>query len=264
MFATLVKRFKHFLHLSDGIGTYPVLVSRRDVNSQMGPPGKGTELFDQQKYLEINEARMRHLESLKLPLKDKTVLDVGCGIGHLAQFFVRRGCRVVCVDGRQENIDELRSRYPGIKASVIDVEKDSLDQFGTFDIIFCYGLLYHLENPLAALRNMAPVCKELLLLETIICDHIVPILRIVEESLTVSQALRGLGYRPSPSYVAMALNRVGFPFVYMPKTPPEHPEFRFKWENNIDWHRDGHHLRCIFIGSKTQQQNPGLISLISD
>lgn len=264
IYAKLVKRLRHFIHPCDAVATYPILVSRKGVNSEMKQPGKGTKLFDQQQYLEINNARMRHLESLKLPLKDKTVLDVGCGIGHLAQFFVRRGCRVVCVDGRQENVDVLRARYSGMKAYVIDVEKHSLHQIGTFDVIFSYGLLYHLENPITALRNMASACKELLLLETIICDHALPILRMVDERLTSTQALQGLGCRPSPSYITMALDRVGFPFVYLPKIPPEHPQFRFEWKNNMDLYRDGHPLRCIFIGSKTKLQNPQLINLTKD
>jgi len=110
-------------------------------------------------------------------------------------------------------VDSLRARYPGLEASVANVESD-LAQFGKFDIVFSYGLLYHLENPIAALRNMAGVCKDLLLLETIVCDHDQPILLLDDETKTYSQALQGIGSRPSPSFVVMALDRLGFPFVY--------------------------------------------------
>lgn len=239
---------------------YPISVEQRD--------GKDTtwqcpEIFDRPEAIEINHARMSHLAALGLPLEGKRVLDVGCGVGHLAQFFVNHSCEVVCIDAREENIISLQSRYPGLNAHVADVEVEPLSKFGTFDIVFCYGLLYHLENPLAALRNMASVCKELLLLETIITDCALPILRMEDESAAFDQAVKGLGCRPSPSYVVMGLNRIGFKLVYAPKRPPEHRDFQFRRKNNLDVKREGHRLRCVFIASRTNLQNKNLVRLIT-
>jgi SAM-dependent methyltransferase len=183
-----------------------------------------------------------------LPLAGKRVLDLGCGVGHLGARLAEMGSSVVCVDGRESNIASLRTRYPRLEAHVGNVETEELSRFGRFQIVFCYGLLYHLENPLQSLRNMASVCDEMVLLETIICDH----------------ALGGIAGRPTPHYVVLALNRVGFPFVYAPVTPPEHEDFRFEWRNNLDCARDGHNLRCVFVASRTELKNPALISLLSD
>jgi SAM-dependent methyltransferase len=205
---------------------------------------------------------MEHLESLHLQLEEKKVLDVGAGVGHLAQFFVNKSCNVLCVDGRLENIVKLRQLYPDLEADVADVETEPLAQFGIFDIVFAYGLLYHLENPIVALRNLTSVCQGFLLLETMVCDHKLPVLRIEDESATFDQALKGLGCRPSPSYVVMALNRVGFRFVYAPKVSPNHQEFQFEWKNNLDIQRDGHNLRCIFIASKFELKNPNIVTLL--
>ena len=209
-------------------------------------------LFDRERFRVHNAARLEHLASLNLPLEGKRVLDLGCGPGDLAQFFVSRGCDVVCIDARQENIDKLRRQYPGLEAHVADVETAELDEFGTFDVVFCYGLLYHLENPIAALRKMRRVCTSLLLLETIICDHPLPVVRLVPEPALVTQSLHKLGSRPSPSYVLQALRHVGFPFVYVPDRLPMHPDFRFERQNNLDWHRDNKLLRGIFIASMSQ------------
>ncbi len=234
------------------------LISKIDKNL----PSRGTELFDRQHYQDINDARMKHLESLELQLEMKSVLDVGCGPGHLAQFFINNGCNVTCVDAREENIKKLRSQYTGITTYVADIQTKQLNKIGTFDIVFCYGLLYHLENPIAALRNIKSACKELLLLETIICDHKLPVSLMIDEPPDPTQALRGLACRPSPSYITMALNQIGFPFIYKPKMSPEHPQFRFHWKNNLEWKRDGHPIRCIFVASMTELQNPNLISLL--
>jgi len=145
-----------------------------------------------------------------------------------------------------------------------NVETDSLTRFGRFPIVLCYGLLYHLENPLQSLRNMASVCDEMLLLETIICDHEMALVRAEDESTDVNQALGGIAGRPTPHYVVLALNRVGFPFVYAPVTPPQHEDFRFEWRNNLDCARDGHNLRCVFVASRTELKNPALISMLRD
>ena len=241
---------------------YPVSVARRDFAAEALPNGGGVETFDTPAAVRINQARLDHLRSLGLPLRGRSVLDVGCGVGHLAQFFVREGCRVVCVDGREPNVASLRQRYPGLTAHVRDVERQPLAELGRFDVVFCYGLLYHLENPIGGLRNLASACGGLLLLETMVCDHELPLVRIDDETKTFSQALAGIGSRPTPAFVVQALNRCGFAHVYAPRTPPDHEDFRFAWRNDLAIARDGHPLRCVFVAARERQSSPGLVSLL--
>jgi hypothetical protein len=147
----------------------------------------------------------------------------------------------------------------------LNVEADSLSKLGRFDIVLCYGLLYHLENPVAALRNIAAACSDLLLLETMVLDHIEPLLRVVDEpSATLSQTVGALGSRPTPAFVTMALNRVGFPFIYAPQTPPQHPDFRFEWKGDLSFTRGEQALRCVFIASRKELVNPDLVPLMQN
>jgi hypothetical protein len=62
--------------------------------------------------------------------------------------------------------------------------------------------------------------------------------------------------------VALALNRIGFPFVYGSTVPPDHPDFRFEWEDNLDVTRNGHNLRCMFVASRRALAHPTLESLL--
>jgi hypothetical protein len=71
---------------------------------------------------------------------------------------------------------------------------------------------------------MAAVCDDLLRIETMVCDSRSAVLRLEDETKSVNQALRGLAHRPSPSYLAIALNRVGFDHVYAASDPPDHPD----------------------------------------
>jgi SAM-dependent methyltransferase len=243
---------------------YPVDIRRRDYKSEGIRRHGGLEVFDAANAIAINQARMANLKAMGLSLAGKRILDIGCGVGHLAARLAEMGSTVVCVDGRDQNIASLGARYPHLEAHVGNVESEPLSSFGRFHIVFSYGLLYHLENPIQSLRNMEAVCDEMLLLETIICDHQSAIVRVEDESTDVNQALGGIAGRPTPHYVVLALNRVGFPYVYAPITPPDHEDFRFEWRNNLDCSRDGHNLRCIFVASRTELKNPALVSLLRD
>jgi SAM-dependent methyltransferase len=236
--------------------------ARRDFSAEPRPEGGGVENFDTDAALELNEARLEHLASLDLPLDSRRVLEVGAGVGRLTSFFTDRGCSVVVTEARSENVAELRRRLPTIDVREADVE-ESLHHLGSFDVVFCYGVLYHLESPLRALRNIAAVCTDLLLIETMVCDARVPVLRLEDETKSVNQALRGLAHRPSPSYLALALNRVGFDHVYAATEPPAHPDYRFSWLDNMDTARNGALLRGVFIASRGPLQGRALTSILS-
>ncbi len=224
------------------------------------PIGK-TEVFDQFGAHKINHARLENLASLALPLAQKRVLDAGCGIGLLAQFFVKKKCQVVAIDVRQENISSLRQRFPKLAKSsfVIDLEKDDLSPLGSFEIVFAYGLLYHLEKPEVVIEKLVKVCKEFLLLESCVTDHPEPLNLWQEETYTYNQSTTGIGSRPTPSFIVSALHRYGIPYVYLPKIPPPHPDFQFKYRGNLETQRGGHLLRQIFIASRIKLNNQHLI-----
>jgi SAM-dependent methyltransferase len=225
------------------------------------PEGGDLRVFDVDAALRINDARMRAIESLGLDLENKRVLDVGSGPGHFIGFYQSRRCTVTAVEGRVDNVAALRQRHPDVQAVVADVQSFDLTALGRFDVVHCLGLLYHLENPIAALRNMFNVCAGVLVLETIVMDAAGPVLAIEDEMKTVNQALAGIGCRPTPSFVAMALNRVGFPFVYGLAQPPDHEDFQFEWIGDGRYQRDGHPLRCMFVASSTALRNSGLVPL---
>lgn len=218
-------------------------------------------LFDQPFYKAITEARLSHLASLELPLKGRSVIDVGCGIGRLSEFFVERGCDVLCVDGREENIELLRRAYPDRRAAVVDVESDALLAHGQFDVFFCYGLLYHLAEPFGFIRRAAGMARELMVIETCICDAEEHMSFLVREPQDRTMALEEIGSRPSPSYVATALRTGGFEHVYSPLAMPDHPDFRYRRLNDLAYFRDGHALRDIFVAARRPLESPALRAL---
>ncbi len=154
-------------------------------------------LFDQPFYREITDARLEHLATLGLPVEGRSVIDVGSGIGRLSEFFAARGCDVLCVDGREDNIAQLRAHYPERRAAVVDVETDELVAHGSFDVVFCYGLLYHLSDPLAFLGRAARICRELMVVETCITDSEERVLFLVDDPDDPTMSLSRVASRPA-------------------------------------------------------------------
>jgi len=242
---------------------YLVDVTSRDIRAESRPSGGDVVVFDDAAASAINQARMNWISSLGLELAGRRVLDAGAGVGHFSRYYADRGASVVAIEGRVENVAALRERCPGVPAHVVDIQADAIEPLGRFDIVHCFGLLYHLDSPVIALRRLHGVCDDLLLLETMVCDSSAPMAMLADETGAVNQALAGLGCRPSPAFIVTALNRIGFTFVYGAAAPPLHPDFQFEWRDDRDVGRDGHNLRCVFVASHRAVTGPALVELVS-
>ena len=85
-----------------------------------------------------------------------SVLDLGCNEGWFAHRALEWGAaRVVGVDVREANIRRARllAGHFGLEGAEFHT-MDVFDaaQLGTFDVVLVLGLIYHLENPIGALR----------------------------------------------------------------------------------------------------------------
>lgn len=204
--------------------------------------------------LSINAARLSHLASLGLDLAGKRVLEVGAGIGLHTPFFLERGCEVLATDGNAQNVEEIRRRHPGLRVEQVDLERDEdLRRLGTFDIVHCYGVLYHLAHPERALARLAQACTGQILLETCVSLGAFPEVVFLRDYRGNNQAVSGIACRPTRAWVKEALER-HFGMAYFPLTQPGHPDFPEDWicpETQVLY-------RAIFIGSKVPLANPRL------
>lgn len=209
----------------------------------------------------INLARMEHLSSLNLNLAGKKILEVGAGIGLLGEFFEKHGCDLTATDSRPENIAELKKRYPHRKAFVLDLEKD-IDprQVGMFDVVFCYGLLYHLSDPEKALRSLSNVCRDMILLETCVTPGNNSAVNVTgERGDVVNQASSHYGCRPTRPFIMDCLRRY-YGHAYITKSQPRHPDFDTDWTKTLP----NKLHRSVFIGSTNIISNQLLTETIPD
>lgn len=217
--------------------------------------------FASDHYRRHNSRRLEHLATLGLDLAGRTVLEVGAGIGDHTSFFLDRGCRLTALEGRAENVEILQSRFPLVEALWVDLDADEIGEFGRFDIVYAYGVLYHLAKPERAIAQMSGWCSNLLLLETCVSfGDEAAINPADEDAADPSQSVRGVGCRPTRPWVIDTLRRQ-FAHVYVPVTQPWHQEFPLDWSHPAP---AGGLTRAIFIASRRPIENPLLVGELPD
>lgn len=94
------------------------------------------------------------------PYVGNRILDVGCAIGNITQFYVDREL-VIGVDVVAEELEIARERFAGKNFEVheLDASSDALLQFKgqRLDTIVCLNVLEHVEDDVHTMRNMRQI-----------------------------------------------------------------------------------------------------------
>jgi hypothetical protein len=141
------------------------------------PGGQVTPTYDGGALDAIHATRLAMLQSAVRAefgesIADRSVIDIACHQGWFSTKIAQMGAQdVLAVDAREEHVadatlirDTLGLRNLRIAQS--DVHALTPQTFGTFDIVLMLGLIYHLENPVGALRVARALTKRLCLVET--------------------------------------------------------------------------------------------------
>ncbi len=186
--------------------------------------------FDSPETIEYTRIRQtvvrRLLNELRPHTKIESALDLGCGVGYFSRFLADIGLRVTAIDGRHENVLEAKTRHPDIEFSTRNAEDPSLGQLGTFDLVLCVGLLYHLENPFQAVRNLHALTGKILVIESMCSPGHQPTMDLLDEGENEDQGLNYIAFYPTESCLTKMLYRAGFPFVYGFRHLPTCSQFR--------------------------------------
>lgn len=190
---------------------------------------KKSFIFDRDEPKKLTDARQDFLRDILLSFKEKlglkTVLDAGCGIGNVSNFFKELGFTVVAFDAREDNIAEAKKRYADIDFTTANIEDTEIRRLGRFDIVSCIGLLYHLENPFMAIRNLFELTNKILIIEGMRLPGRKPIMRLFEEGMQEDQGINYIAFYPTESCIIKMLYRSGFSYVYSFKTFPENESY---------------------------------------
>lgn len=105
--------------------------------------------------------------------KNLSAIDLACHQGWFSSQLVTLGFEnVLATDARDNHIADAQLIFKALSQSekirTLQSDVHSLDAtlLGQFDLVLCFGLIYHLENPIGALRKAFALCKNACLIET--------------------------------------------------------------------------------------------------
>ncbi len=111
---------------------------------------------------DINPLRVNYIDEYS-PLAERSVIDVGCGGGILAEAMALRGASVLGIDMGEAplSVARLHQLESGAKVDYRQTTAEQLaeDEAGRFDIVTCLEMLEHVPNPASVIRACAKLCK---------------------------------------------------------------------------------------------------------
>jgi tRNA (mo5U34)-methyltransferase len=165
-------------------------------------------------------------------------LDVACNEGYFSHLLYHRGATVRGTDIREYNIQRARAVQeilgydPARLVFVVEDFLENRDEPESYDLTLFLGLLYHLDNPMGALRNLARITRRNCFIETQLTRQNKPVVsgwgqtgvqltlpaglaihQETDEAKNNLASLSSLSFIPNAEAVRLMLIAAGFPRV---------------------------------------------------
>jgi tRNA (mo5U34)-methyltransferase len=105
-------------------------------------------------------------------LKGQRVLDVGCNCGGFSVKAAEYGAEYVLgIDVVDRYLEQANFIKHALELDQVEFKKlalEDLNESGAdkYDITFCFGVLYHLENPILSMKNLSSVTQRMMVVDT--------------------------------------------------------------------------------------------------
>ncbi|MDO6693700.1 tRNA 5-methoxyuridine(34)/uridine 5-oxyacetic acid(34) synthase CmoB [Aliiglaciecola sp. 3_MG-2023] len=150
-----------------------------------------------------------HIESLK----DRTVLDIGCGSGyHMWRMLGEQAKFVVGIDPTQlflMQFQVIKHFNPNPNIHLLPIGVEQLPELKAFDTVFSMGVLYHRRSPIDFLQQLKQQLRPggQLVLETLVIEGDEHSVLMAGERYA---QMRNVWFLPSTKALTVWLERVGF------------------------------------------------------
>jgi SAM-dependent methyltransferase len=182
----------------------------------------------------VCQGTLRTLRSLFRPeqIPHTSVVDLGCLEGGYTVAFARAGFQATGIEVRDLNVASCRYVERELNLDNLRFIQDdarNISRHGSFDAVFCCGLLYHLDQPRDFLKTLSQCARQVLILQTHVAGDDVPEAHArLLSPLTTHEGNLGRWYREFPDE----------------SSPKEVEEARWSsWGNRRSFWIEKHHLR---------------------
>jgi hypothetical protein len=131
-------------------------------------------------HIQGDEVKLRRIlqvvsDAASEPLETIRLLDLACHEGIYAIEFARHGANVLGIEGRQPHIEKAMFVKDALSLTNVDFVRDdvrnlSKNKYGSFDVVLCLGILYHLDVPdvFHFIERIGEVCDDITVIDTLI------------------------------------------------------------------------------------------------
>lgn len=115
----------------------------QELNKTYAPKG----FFSDAHFIPWRRTRINKLVSILTPewFKDKTVLELACGYGHIGAELKKLGAIVTFAEGNEQYISNLAENAGDSEIYILDQDLP-WDMEKQFDLVIHWGILYHLND----------------------------------------------------------------------------------------------------------------------
>ena len=109
----------------------------------------------------LNPLRLEYISS-RIEIKNKKVLDIGCGGGILSEELCKMGAKVTGIDSSKKSINiakqhakeqDLEIEY--INASILDASN-----LGDYDCVVCFEMIEHIHEPKKLIEKIGTITQK--------------------------------------------------------------------------------------------------------
>ena len=92
--------------------------------------------------------------------KTGKLLEIGCAYGYFTKYFSENGFKAIGIDISSYAIKIAKSKFPGLKFSIGDIQKRTKFKNGEFDVIVALEVLEHCKKLKKVLKEIKRILKK--------------------------------------------------------------------------------------------------------
>ena len=109
----------------------------------------------------LNPLRLEYISS-RLEIKNKKILDIGCGGGILSEELSKMGAKVTGIDSSKKSISiaKKHGKEKNLDIEYIDGSILDISNLGKYDCIICFEMIEHIHEPEKLIEKIDSVSQK--------------------------------------------------------------------------------------------------------